>query len=605
MFHLARPSHPLFASIALALLTAGCGTDMPQQLLSAGPGGAAGTNRADDPVVIEDELVLIAKTGAEADAINELVAENGATVRATESTGDLYLIGVDAAKRKITQTALARSSLVEAVTDNLRYEATATPDDSRFNRQWHLTTIGAAGAWDVTVGDPEVIVAVLDTGVDGGHPDLIPNLLEGWNAFNNNTDTTDPHGHGTKVAGVIAAAGNNGLGVASVAWDCGILPVRIADADGLTTSYAITAGMRWAVAREAEVINISFAPLYWDTLVARQARLARLAGTVVVIATGNNGITSEAPGSDEILFVGATDRTDQLASFSNNGDFVDLVAPGVDIYTTMRNGRYGPWSGTSFAAPIVSGVAALIFSVNPALRPVTVETILNATVADLGEPGWDPFHGAGRINAEWALLVARDARESLDEVPPTAVIVSPSSGSSVSGWTVVEVRASDAGGVADVLLSIDGVTVGSDPLSPHEFFVDPARYAAGTHTIAAVAIDSHGNASDPAEITLVFGGAVDRSGPSVSITQPPNNSTVSTAVLTIIAETSDDRGLALYEVLINDEVVQTTPLVDADQELRVAYNWNTSVAPGSYTVAVRVTDTSGNVATSSVRVSVE
>jgi hypothetical protein len=584
-----------------AIVPAGCSAPLDPQLLSESPDPSS-----DDPVVIEDELVLLAKAGTDTDEITELLTEHGATLIRSLSDDNLYLIGVDPAERDATRTALALSALVEDVTENLEYRVTETPDDSRYPRQWYLEAIGAPAAWDISTGDEEVIVAVLDTGVETGHPDLLANRLDGWNTHNNNTDADDNHGHGTRVAGIIAAAGNNGNGIASLAWESKILPVRIADDNGLSTSFNITAGMRWAVANGARVINISFAPLYWDTLVAREARLTRLAGALVVIASGNNGKASRASGSDEILFVGATDDDDRVADFSNAGPYLDLVAPGVEIYTTIRNGRYGPVSGTSFAAPIVSGVAALIFSVNPSLRPVTVEEILLEAAVDLGTRGRDDTYGHGRVDAAAALRLARDVRAATDTVVPIVAITSPSNGATLRSRTEVVVRATDRGGVADVLLWVDDVALGSDPLSPHEFLLNPTRYASGTHTLTAVAVDEHGNASEPDVIEVIISGRSDATAPSIEITQPLDSATVS-GVVTIIADASDDRALREYEVLVDQRVIATTPLNDTEPDARIAYNWDTApstVSSGTHTVAIRVTDTSGNTATDSVRVSV-
>ena len=581
--------------------SAGCGSELS-------PDSSAVADGEELPPVVEDELILIAVGGADPQDIADLVAANGAVIRSTVPEDNLYLLGVDPDQREAILAALALSPLVDEVAENFQFQATRLPNDAEFNRQTYLTTIEAPAAWDITTGDADIIVAVLDTGVDDGHPDLIANRLDGWNVFQNNSDAADVHGHGTKVAGIIAAGGNNGTGVASLVWNGKLLPVRISDSDGLATSYRIAAAMRWATDHDARVLNISFAPLYWDRVVARQAALSRLQGAVVVIASGNSGFTSRSTGTSDILFVGATDSDDVIADFSNRGPFIDLVAPGVNIYTTMRNGKYGGWSGTSFSAPIVSGVAALILAVNPDLRPATVESILLDTAEDLGDDGKDSVYGAGRINARRAVREARTREEADDDELPVVTITSPADGSQLSEAFRLRARATDNDAIADVLLSIDDTLIASDPLSPYRFVLNPDRYASGSHTLSLVAVDVSGNVSVADEITVEFVGVADSDGPTVTITSPANNATIDTAVASIVnlvADAADDRGLAAFEVIVDGLVVDSGALVDITAG--IVFNWDTAsttVAAGVHTLSVRVTDTSGNQATASVRVNV-
>ena len=248
------------------------------------------------------------------------------------------------------------------------------------------------------------------------------------------------------------------------------------------------------------------------------------------------------------------------------------------------------------------------YAVNPALRPVTVESILTDAVVDLGAKGFDSVYGHGRIDARRAVELARDFRESADDQAPTVRITSPDDGSHLSWPTWVRVDADDNREIADVLLSIDGVLLASDPVFPYRFVAIPSRYAAGSHTVSVVAVDSAGNTSEPDEITLVFDGAADSTLPTVTITSPRNNATIDTAVssiITLIAEASDDRQLSQYEILLDGEPIQTGTLTDPTAT--IVYNWDAlpiPVAAGTHTLTVRVTDTSDNQATASIQVSV-
>jgi subtilisin family serine protease len=152
--------------------------------------------------------------------------------------------------------------LVEYVELDVAVEAVIVPDDPLYGDalrpQWHLPKIGCESAWETTTGDPEIVIAILDTGVYGDHEDLVSKMVPGWNVVDDNVDTEDVNGHGTIVAGQAAAATDNGIGIASVAWDCGIMPVRVAYANGWASGSSIAEGLVWAADNGARVANVSF-----------------------------------------------------------------------------------------------------------------------------------------------------------------------------------------------------------------------------------------------------------------------------------------------------------------------------------------------------------
>lgn len=299
-----------------------------------------------------------------------------------------------------------------------------TPNDPNLFSQWFHAKIGSQQAWDNATGN-DIVTAVCDTGVDPTHPDLQANLLPnlGWNTHLNNPEWSDIQGHGTSVAGCIAAVGNNALGVAGVAFHAKIIPIRICyDSTGYAYYSDMAEGIRYGTDQGAKVVNLSYGGWYGDAI--RDAcRYAWDRGTVVCIAAGNDGADQAAYAeSDSMLLVGATDSGDNKASWSNYGVPVDFFAPGVSIYTTRNGGGYGSVSGTSFASPISAGLAALILGVNPALTPGEVEDIIMATCKDLGVPGEDAIYGAGRIDAAAAVALAADIGNN---VAPVAVIAAP------------------------------------------------------------------------------------------------------------------------------------------------------------------------------------
>jgi thermitase len=374
-----------------------------------------------------------------------------------------------------------------------------TPNDPYFSIAWHLSKIGAPGAWDLSIGTG-VTVAILDTGVDSAHADLSARMAPGWNFYDNNADTSDVHGHGTGVAGAAAATLNNGAGVASVAGGANIMPVRIADANAWaywsTTAQALT----WVADQGVRVANISYVGVAGSSSVRSAAQYMQSKGGLVVVAAGNNNRDEGISPTTTMIPVSATDSADLKASFSSWGDFVAMSAPGVGIWTTVRGGSYQTWQGTSLASPVTAAVVALMMAVNPALSGAQVEQLLYGSAVDLGEPGRDPVFGHGRVDAAAAVYAALGMSPpppppSGDTTPPTVNIVAPS-WANVSGTVKVYARANDNNGLVGLTmeLRIDGVlvasTIGTGTLS---FSWNTRTYSLGSHTIIVTATDAAGN----------------------------------------------------------------------------------------------------------------
>ena len=327
--------------------------------------------------------------------------------------------------RDVAATAgeIAQIPGVRSVELQRRHEPTAVPDDSGYSQQWHLGKISAPRAWDLTQGAADIVIAIVDTGVDATHPDLAAKIVRGYNFYDGNTNTSDVHGHGTKVAGAAAAIGDNHLGVAGVAWESRIMPLRVSDANGNAMTSAMASAVTWAADHGARVVNISFAGVAASATVTSAARYANSKGTVVIAGAGNCGCVESINDNPYVVSVSATDSYDRLASFSSRGSYVDVAAPGVGIYTTVRGGTYGSVSGTSFSGPITAGVAALMLSANPALTPGDIAALLRGNADDLGTSGWDEGFGFGRVNAYRAVVAALSSKSvvpapSADAVPP-------------------------------------------------------------------------------------------------------------------------------------------------------------------------------------------
>lgn len=250
----------------------------------------------------------------------------------------------------------------------LTLAAAQPPDDPFVPEQWHLPRVGTFDAWPAGRGGG-VIVAVVDTGVDASHPDLQGRVIGGVDLVEPGTPPDDPNGHGTLVAGVLAATAGNGVGGVGVAPSTVVMPVRVLAADGSGSSRHVAEGIRWATRNGAHVINLSLAEAPGLTRGAPQAigsdveqaiSEADARGVTVVAAAGNDGRSSTPYGASvPVLVVGASDRGDNPWAHSNR-DARTLFAPGVEIVSTYRNHGYARADGTSFAAPIVSAGAALL-----------------------------------------------------------------------------------------------------------------------------------------------------------------------------------------------------------------------------------------------------
>ncbi|TKB91731.1 MAG: hypothetical protein E8D41_09640 [Nitrospira sp.] len=328
---------------------------------------------------------------------------------------------------------------VQYVEPNCYRETCAIPNDPDFPSQWGLAKINAPAAWDRTTGSPNIVVAVIDTGVDLDHPELGPLLVPGFDMVDLGANPTPPPGfrfegdfqgrdnvpqdevgHGTHVAGTIACLSNNTRSVAGVTWQCRLMPVKVltrivnianpSDVRGTGSAADIAAGIRWAVDHGARVLNLSLGGTT-DTQVERDAIAYAIArGAVVCAAMGNRGLggpTSFPAAYPDVVAVGAIDATDLRANFSQVGPHIDIVGPGVDILSTVWNDSTTRMSGTSMATPHVAGVAALVLSCNSSLTGAQVADILRQTARPLRDVPADPVpnnnYGFGCVDAQAAV----------------------------------------------------------------------------------------------------------------------------------------------------------------------------------------------------------
>ena len=296
------------------------------------------------------------------------------------------------------------------------------PNDQMFGQQWMHEKIQSYSAWTITTGSQDITVAVCDSGVDPTHEDLEGKVLTGLNLVDGTNNTGPITNHGTMVAGLIGAIGDNQTGIAGVNWRTKILPMRITNrTNGSTNISTMVSCIERSADMGAKVINLSFTGAE-NIAIHHAAIYARSKGALLVMAGGNHGKDrSSWPDYDSFIAVGATDRNDKRASYSNFGLAMDLFAPGHEVLTTIPGNRYSLVNGTSFAAPVVAGLASLIWSVNPNFQIHEIENILFTTSDPIGA---DRTFGHGRINAYEAIKLAY--QESGRDLPPVARITLPS-----------------------------------------------------------------------------------------------------------------------------------------------------------------------------------
>lgn len=274
--------------------------------------------------------------------------------------------------------------------------------------QWNLPIIDTPAGWTLSKGAENVVVAVVDTGVALNHPDLKGHLIDGYNVVDPAASPEDDVGHGTHVAGVISALTDNGQGIAGMTWLNKIMPVKVLDSTGMGSTYAVAEGIIWAADHGAKIINLSLGNYASAQFLHDAIKYAYDRDVVLIAATGNDN-TSQ-PGFPaaypEVLAVSATNSNGEKASFSNYGDYIDVVAPGENIASTYIGNQYAALSGTSMASPHVTALAALIRSANPALKNTEVYDIIRKSTTDLGDAGKDVYFGYGQINVARALEMA-------------------------------------------------------------------------------------------------------------------------------------------------------------------------------------------------------
>ncbi|CAH0211345.1 S8 family serine peptidase [Peribacillus sp. Bi134] len=297
---------------------------------------------------------------------------------------------------------------VEYAEPNYLFKKMESPNDPAYIDQWHHKRLGTSAAWTKSMGSKELIVAIIDDGIDRNHEDLKGRIVNAYDTIRNRKYIVPKGAHGTHIAGIIAGSANNGIGGTGVAPNVKLMPINVFDGEYADTADIIEA-IHYAVQQKANIINMSLGDTSYSEALNKAVQEAYKKGVLIVAAAGNEGDMGKSvqrvyPAAfSHVISVAATNSSDKRPSYSNYHSTVDIAAPGDDILSTLPYGKYGWMSGTSMATPMVAGVAALIWSHEPKLNTKEVEYRLYDSAVDLGVKGKDIYYGNGRVNAKKAL----------------------------------------------------------------------------------------------------------------------------------------------------------------------------------------------------------
>ena len=370
------------------------------------------TNKTSDSPYVEGELILRVSNDAVMKQLESQLEEKGINVlRRVDKLGFIRVKLPDGMKADEIKKILSEIDDIKEALPNVKTEV---PKDVNniplLDHGKQITPVANKGNELLKNTDPalraelgnNIIVALLDTGVDDTHPDLMERTLQGYNFVDDNALTTDINSHGTACAGIIIGAGKNPDSTKGIAPAAYLLPVKVMDDNGKGNSFAVIEGIVYAVDRGAKIINLSIGTV-GDSVILREAiDYAISKGAVVIAAAGNDGEekTLMPAGYKNVICVGAVDGAKLHAPFSNYGDKIDVVAPGVAVYTTAPDGRYKSFTGTSAATPFVSGAVAALLSQSHNLSPEEAMEIVLNRADNLGPANRDYLFGNGIVNVK-------------------------------------------------------------------------------------------------------------------------------------------------------------------------------------------------------------
>lgn len=601
------------------------------------------------PSWVPDEIIVKFKAGVSEEAVRHTNQLHGTSVLSVSKRGQFMRLRIprnSSAKEMVA--VYKRNPNVEYAEPNFIARALMVPNDPYYSYQWHMDNPAYGGihmqsAWNIQTGAPSVIVAIVDTGVayeDYGRryrqaPDLAEtSFVPGYDFVNNDTHPNDDEGHGTHVTGTVAQSTNNGLGVAGIAFHTSIMPVKVLNSAGSGTYANIADGIYFAADNGASIINMSLGGSSPSTTLENAVAYAYAKGVTIVCAAGNeyqNGNTPLYPAAfdDYCIAVGATRYDETRAYYSNTGSYLDIAAPGGDLNVDQNHDGYGDgvlqqtfgmqprdfgyyfYSGTSMAAPHVSGVAALLIA-NGVSGPDNVRDALEATAEDKGPAGWDAEYGWGIVDAAAALAYSstpeHDVAVTGISAPATVVqgslaqisvdVADP--GDFGETFTVSLNDLTDSSNLGSQIISL--IAGGADTLY---FNWDTASSSLGDHTLEAVAEQVTGESNtDNNSSQTVVNVQVETHDVAITAIDAPSSATVGTVVPVNVTAANEGTSSETTTVSLTDTT--TTSLIGSQsvslapgESQTIAFDWNTvAESTGDHVLAAEASQVSGEIDTS-------
>ncbi|MDO8513106.1 MAG: S8 family serine peptidase [bacterium] len=563
------------------------------------------TYASEPSLPVDGELLVKFKEGTTKDKKDKFLAKHGAKVKDSIPQIGVDLISVatlNSPEEKAKEIRKADSDTIEFIEPNYTANQALTPNDPFFPlAQTQLQSLGAKSAWDITVGDPSVVIAVLDSGIDYTHPDFQGGrLIRGPDIVNNDDDPWDDYGHGTITTGVVGATTNNGIGIAGATWSNRILVIKVAGSNNWVSWSDMAKGLTYAADYGARVALLEAAGPSSGSTLESAIKYAYGKGTVMVAPTGNFVDPPQYPAAyPEVIAVSGINGSNQW--HTGYGPYISVTAYSSGVYTTSACYpqypcyRYGTAGGTSVAAPFVAGAAALVLSVNPALSPAQVRDIIQKSADDLGDPGWDQYYGWGRVNLYKAVVMAGGVIPQPTKGTITGKVTQSGTAIPVIGATVEAKQSGVSKGTAQTLS--DGSYTFSLDAGSYDVTVSATNYVSQTRTGVSV---TAGGTTSGINFALSLIAAPDTTPPTVSLTYPANGQTIKMGTKVNIAATATDNvKVTKVEFYINGF------LKAADTASPYSYTWNTrgkGISAGTYTILAKAYDAAGNISQSQISV---
>jgi len=558
---------------------------------------AINSSTEDDKIInrllpVENQLLVKFKAAADKEKKEKFYAKHGAKEKSEIAQIGVKVITLSTndPEQKAKEIMKADADTIEYIEPDYRAESTLVPNDQYYSTnqaKWFDLAKAPAG-WDISQGD-NVIIGMADSGIDPTHLDLKDKLLPGWNFYDGNSNTADVYGHGTSTAGTATAISNNVTGVSGSSLNSKILPMRITGLDGYTTYSAMSSAISYAADNGAKVINLSFGGPSFSYSMQAAVDYAASKNVVVVASAGNNGaeVANYPASCNNVISVSALEPSSNfatLAGYSSYSNYIDVSAAGC-LYSTANGGGYREFCGTSNAAPVVTGLVALMKSISPNLTVQQVADYITQNATDLGDLGWDKYFGWGRIDYEKTLTAVKSA---VLPVPAKGTIlgkVTDTASAPISGATVTALQSSQT------ILSTQTLADGSYALSldpgSYTLKVEAANYTSSTTSSQTVSSGTNSLAN----ISLAILPAADTTVPTVTINQPSSGVSVKLgSKMIIVATAKDNLAVTKVEFYVDGKLVAN----DSSSPYKVTYSVNRKSTVGTHNITVKAYDAAGN-----------